>query len=74
MMLILKTSNTSRLCVFLPFDRKLSRALEVEMWEMFDFGHNVTIKELKESLQYFSKTSDESSLRLASKLIRAVSR
>jgi hypothetical protein len=44
------------------------------MWEMFDFGHNVTIKELKESLQYFSKTSDESSLRLASKLIRAVSR
>jgi transcriptional regulator with XRE-family HTH domain len=53
---------------------KLSRALEVEMWEMFDFGHNVTVKELKESLQSFAKTSDEPSLRLASKLIRAVSR
>jgi len=53
---------------------KLSRALEVEMWEMFDFGHNVTIKELKENLQSFVKTSDEPSLRLASKIIRAVSR
>jgi len=53
---------------------KLSRALEVEMWEMFDFGHNVTVKELKESLQTFAKTSDEPALRLASKIIRAVSR
>lgn len=53
---------------------KLSRALEVEMWEMFDFGHNVTVKELKENLQSFAKLADEPSLRLASKLIRAVSR
>ena len=53
---------------------KLSHALEVEMCEMFDFGHVVSPKELKESLQAFAKTSDESTLRLAVKIIRAVSR
>ncbi|TAN42575.1 MAG: hypothetical protein EPN22_12475 [Nitrospirae bacterium] len=70
----MKTLNTSRLCVFLPFDLQFSHALEVEMWEMFDFGHVATHKELKDSLQSFAKSADESSLRLASKLIRAVSR
>lgn len=49
-------------------------SLEVEMWEMFDFGHKAAFKELKEALQSFAKTSDEPTLRLASKLIRAVSR
>ena len=53
---------------------KLSSALEVEMWEMFDFGHVVSQKELKEAIQKFSKTSDEPTLRLALKIIRAVSR
>lgn len=53
---------------------KLSNALEVEMWEIFDFGHVANQKELKEAIQTFSKTSDESTLRLALKIIRAVSR
>lgn len=53
---------------------KLSNALEVEMWEIFDFGHVASHKELKESIQKFSKTSDESTLRLALKIIRAASR
>jgi len=53
---------------------KLSRALEVEMWEMFDFGHVANHKELKETMQSFAKTADEPTLRLASKIIRAVSR
>lgn len=53
---------------------KLSNALEVEMWEMFDFGHIANQKELKEAVQSFAKTSDEPTLRLALKLIRAVSR
>ena len=52
---------------------KLSNALEVEMWEMFDFGHIAEKKTLKESLQNFLKTADESTLRLALKIIRAVS-
>lgn len=53
---------------------KLSNALEVEMWEMFDFGHVAERKALKESLQTFLKTADEPTLRLAVKIIRAVSR
>ncbi len=53
---------------------KLANALEVEMWEMFDFGHEVSHKELKENIQGFAKTADEDKLRLALKIIRAVSR
>jgi transcriptional regulator with XRE-family HTH domain len=53
---------------------KLSNALEVEMWEMFDFGHVKSHRELKDSLQSILKTSDEPSLRLALKVLRAVSR
>src|SRR6266498_133056 len=50
---------------------KLSRALEVEMWEMFDFGHVFSRKELKETFQTLAKTADEPTLRLALKVIRA---
>lgn len=53
---------------------KLANALEVEMWEMFDFGHVVSQKELKEAIQRFSKSADEPTLRLALKVIRAVAR
>lgn len=53
---------------------KLSTALEVEMWEMFDFGHVTHQKELKDALQAFSKSADEPTLRLVLKVIRAVSR
>ncbi len=53
---------------------KLSSALEVEMWEMFDFGHVANQKELKEALQSLSKSADEPTLRLALEIIRAVSR
>jgi hypothetical protein len=35
------------------------------MWEMFDFGHNATLKERKESFQSFAKTSDKPTLRPA---------
>jgi len=53
---------------------KLSNALDVEMREMFDFGHVPGRKELKDSLQTFLKTADEPTLRLAVKIIRAVAR
>ena len=53
---------------------KLSNALEVEMWEMFDFGHVKSHKELKNSLQSILKTADEPTLSLALKVIRAISR
>src|SRR4030066_2241722 len=51
---------------------KLSNALEVEMWEMFDFGHVASQKELKQAIQNFSRTTDEHILRLALKILRAV--
>lgn len=53
---------------------KLVRALDVEMWEMFDFGHVLSQKELKETFQNLAKSADEPTLRLALKVIRAVSR
>ncbi|MCL5423298.1 MAG: hypothetical protein M1461_12635 [Nitrospirae bacterium] len=53
---------------------KLSRALDVEMWEMFDFGHVLSQKELKETFQNLAKSSDEPTLRLALKVIRAIAR
>jgi len=39
---------------------KLANALEVETWEMFDFGHVASQKELKESIQSIARTADES--------------
>lgn len=53
---------------------KLSRALEVEMWEMFDFGHVLSRKELKGAFQTLAKSADEPTLRLALKVIRALAR
>ncbi len=53
---------------------KLANALEVEIWEMFDFGHVKTHKQLKESLQSLIKALDEPTLRLALKVIRAINR
>jgi len=53
---------------------KLASALEVEMWEMFDFEHVVSHKELKKAIQKFTRTSDEPTLRLALKILRAVTR
>ncbi|MBI5205388.1 MAG: hypothetical protein HZA11_10765 [Nitrospirae bacterium] len=41
---------------------------------IFDFRHVANQKELKETIQKFSKTSDEPTLRLALKVIQAVSR
>ncbi len=53
---------------------KLANALEVEMWEMFDFGHEVSQKELKETMSRFLKEIDEDKLRMAVKVLRAVVR
>ena len=53
---------------------KLANALEVEMWEMFDFGHEVSLKELRETMSSFLKELDDEKLRMAVKLLRAVVR
>lgn len=53
---------------------KLSYALEVEMWEMFDFGHNIRDKEIKDKILAFTKSAAPEKLRLALKIIRSISR
>jgi len=53
---------------------KFAEALKVEMWEMFDFGHEVGVKELKDTLTKFMKEADEENLRAAVKILRAVVR
>ncbi len=53
---------------------KLSAALEVEMWELFDFGHEASPKELRLMMNALSKELDEEKLKLAVKLLRAVVR
>ena len=53
---------------------KFADALEVEMWEIFDFGHKVNIKELRETMNKLLKDTDEEKLRLSVKILRAVAR
>ena len=53
---------------------KIAHALGVEMWEIFDFGHAVNIKELRETMNKLLKDTDEEKLRLAVKILRAVVR
>lgn len=53
---------------------KISRSLDVEMWELFDFGHEGSQKEIKESLMKFIKEADEEKIRLTVKILRAMLR
>ncbi len=52
----------------------LSDGLKVEMWELFDFGHESRAGELKEMLKRFGSELSEEKLRLAVKVIRAMAR
>ncbi len=51
---------------------KLSDALEAEMWEIFDFGHEERPGELRKMLKNFAKEIDEENLRLSIKILRAI--
>lgn len=53
---------------------KISRALGVEMRETFDFGHEESLRELKEFMIEFIRESDEEKIRLTVKILRAISR
>ena len=53
---------------------KFSDGLEVEMWELFDFGHEVSQGELQEVLKSFVGELDEEKLRLVVKVVRAMVR
>jgi transcriptional regulator with XRE-family HTH domain len=53
---------------------KHGEALEIDLWEMFDFGHAVSAKELKEAIQKFSLKADEDTLRTIAKIIKVFER
>ena len=53
---------------------KLAEALHVELWELFDFGHQGTVKEVRKRLQNLIRESDEHKQRLALKLLQALLR
>jgi transcriptional regulator with XRE-family HTH domain len=53
---------------------KIADALEVDMWELFDFGHQAGLKEMKETINRLFKEADEKDLRLAIKVFRSVIR
>lgn len=53
---------------------KLAKALEVDMWEMFEFGHRGSRRDLKSILNKIAGEADEEQLRLTVKVIRAITR
>lgn len=53
---------------------KIAEGLRVELWELFDYGHEVGAGELKEMLKRFGNELSEERLRLAVKLFRALAR
>lgn len=53
---------------------KLAEALNVEFWELCNFGHEGSRKELQELLRRIIHESDDMKLRLAVKVFRAVIR
>ncbi len=53
---------------------KMSKSLQVEMWELFDFGHEVSSKELKVIMKQLATELDKDKLQIAVKILRAVVR
>ena len=53
---------------------KFVDALEVEMWEIFDFGHEVGLKELRDTISKFMKDANEEKLKMVVKFLRAIMR
>lgn len=53
---------------------KFADALDVEMWEIFDFGHEKSLEELKRTMNKFLKETDEEKLKMAFKVFRSVLR
>ncbi len=53
---------------------RLAEALDLELFEVFDFGHQGTVKEVRERLRKVLQESSEERLRLGLKLLHALSR
>lgn len=53
---------------------RLAIALDVEMWELFNFKHEMSVEELKAYMSQFIEESKENDLRTAVKIFRSVTR
>ncbi len=54
---------------------KISEALKVEMWELFDFSHQENPKVLRELLKRLAgEIDDEEKLKIAVRLLRVITR
>lgn len=53
---------------------RLAKALAVEIWELFDFGHIGARKEVEHTARTLIRQSDDERLRLAVKVLRAIVR
>lgn len=54
---------------------KISKALEVDMWELFDFKHEVSTNQLKEMLKGFAnEIDDDEKLKTAVRVLRVMVR
>ena len=53
---------------------KFADAFNVEMWELFDFGHEVSQSELRKTMNRLVKEISEEKLRLVVKVLRAMLR
>ncbi len=54
---------------------KISEALKVEMWELFDFSHQENSKVLRETLKKLAgEIDDEEKLKIAVRLLRVITR
>jgi len=53
---------------------RLAEVLEVELWELFDFGHHATPQQLRNMLRKLIQGFSEQQLRLALRLMQVVMR
>jgi len=54
---------------------RISEGLEVEMWEVFDFGQEVSLKELRDALKKVAnEISDEAKLKTAVRILKTIAR
>ncbi len=53
---------------------KLADSLEVELWELFNFGPPGTLMDLRKTVRKLAQEADEARLRVALKVFQAVVR
>ncbi len=53
---------------------RLAEALDVELWELFDFGHVADVQELRKTMRKLTQECDKRTLKLVVKVMRAILR